>query len=62
MGYIDVEANTAIRAGYYGSSGNHGFEDWTNWENYITSITDSQVVYNFAAWANAHRVYIGIFY
>ena len=62
LGIIDVEKGQAVRAGYYGSAAHTTFEDWSTYTNVFTTISDSQVVYNQAAYSASHRATIAMYY
>ena len=59
-GIIDVEQNKAYRMGYMASGAIS--ESWTNWNNFFTTVSATQVIYAYNAVAFNTRVQIQIFY
>ena len=59
-GIIDVVQNRAYRIGSMASGSVSAA--WTNWQNFITSISATQVVYAYSAVSYNHKVQIQIFY
>ena len=59
-GIIDVTNNQAYRMGYMASGAIS--ESWTNWSNFFTTVSASQVIYAYNAVSYNSRIQIQIFY